>query len=91
MWEPLQADGLLFDQVLAHIERAGEQDDAALDQIDQVLRYGSHVQADEDQAEQEHADDDAADLADAADERDAADNAGVLKIFYQNPLVLNRL
>ena len=39
---------LLFDQVLAHIQGAGEEDDAALDEVLEVLVDAGHSQADED-------------------------------------------
>ena len=66
----------LLDQILAHIQGAGKEDDAALDDVEQVLVDADHVQANEDQTQHQNADDDAADLADAADEGDAADDAG---------------
>ena len=50
---PMQLRGmfeglLLFDQVLAHIQGAGEEDDAALDEVLEVLVDVGHSQADED-------------------------------------------
>ena len=71
--EGVQSPGFsLLDQILAHIRGAGKEDDAALDDVEQVLVDADHVEAHEDQAQHQHTDDDAADLADAADEGDAA-------------------
>ena len=67
---------LLFDEVLAHIQRAGDQNDEALDDVLQAGIDGKEGQRSEDDTQDENAEHDAADLAGAADERNAADDAG---------------
>ena len=67
---------LLFDEVLAHIQRAGDQNDEALDDVLQAGIDGKEGQRSEDNTQDENTEHDAADLAGAADERNAADDAG---------------
>lgn len=67
---------LLFGQVFAHIQRAGKQDNRALDEELEVLVDRKHVKGHKDNAQDKHAHYDAADLTGAAHKRDAANNAG---------------
>ena len=65
----------LLYKIISHIQCAGEQNDAALDEVLQVLRYADHQQTDEDEAQHQYTDDDAADLTDTAYKRYTADDA----------------
>ena len=56
----------LLYKIISHIQCAGEQNDAALDEVLQVLRYADHQQTDEDEAQHQYTDDDATDLTDTA-------------------------
>ena len=67
---------LLFGKIFPHIQRAGRQDDAALDDVLHGGVDAQHGQRHEDDPQHEHAQDNAADLAGAADEGNAADDAG---------------
>ena len=67
---------LLANQVLTHIQRAGRQDDETFDDVLQVRVDGQEVQGNEDDTQDEHAQDDAADLTSTTNEGYAADNAG---------------
>ena len=57
--------GLLFGEVFPHIQRAGRENDCALDDVLHVRVDAEHGQRNEDDTQDEHAEDDAADLAGA--------------------------
>ena len=70
-WDPSAAivtHDLLFGKIFPHIQRAGRQDDAALDDVLHGGVDAQHGQRHEDDPQHEHAQDNAADLAGAADE-----------------------
>ena len=58
---------LLANQILAHIQRAGGQNNGALDDILQVRVDAQHVERDKDDAQDKHAEDNAADVAGIAE------------------------
>ena len=59
----------LLYKIISHIQCAGEQNDAALDEVLQVLRYADHQQSDEDETQHQYTDDDSTDLTDTAYKR----------------------
>ena len=67
---------LLADKILSHINRAGKEDYQTFDYVQHILRYRKKGETGEYYLEQQHADDDTADLSGASDEGDAADDAG---------------
>ena len=67
---------LLLGQILSHIERAGSQNNGALDDVLQSRIDVEHVQRNEDHTQNKHAENDSADLAGAADKRYTADDTG---------------
>ena len=66
---------LLADQILAHVDRAGDQDDQALDDIEHVGVHCEEVQAGEDDLQEQYAYHDTADASDTSDKGNAADHA----------------
>ena len=66
----------LLSQVLPYIERHGNHNDNSLDDLLPVGVHADEGEAVVDNAEDEHAGDDAGDGSDAAHQRNAADDAG---------------